>query len=155
MPLVDYLCKEAVCMRLEPQRRDEAIRALLEQLVAGNAMPKGLVDRALAAILDRERLGSTAIGKGVAVPHARLEGLKRVLMAFGYSAQGVEFNALDRALVHQIFVVIGPKEEAEEYLSVMQRITALVQNNDFRRFVAKSTKSREVVALIKEMDESE
>ncbi|MHC4592066.1 MAG: PTS sugar transporter subunit IIA, partial [Planctomycetota bacterium] len=95
MALADYLRSDAVCMDLAAQKRDEAIRALLDQFVDHNVMPAGLAERALAAILDRERLGSTAIGKGVAVPHARVDDLDQVMIAFGYSSGGVEFKSLD------------------------------------------------------------
>lgn len=152
MALCDYLCEDVVCMDLESQERDEVIRVLLATLVACKRMPAKLVDRALAAILDRERLGSTAIGRGVAVPHARMEELDKVLVAFGFSLQGIEFSALDSKPVHEVFLVIAPKGRADEYLDLMERITRLVQNDDFRRFVSKAKGRQEVIELITEMD---
>jgi len=152
MALADYLSKDLVCMNLKPQDRDEAIRALLQVLVAGKAMPAGLLDKALAAVLTREKLGSTAIGRGVAVPHARVEELDQVLVAFGYSAAGVRFSSLDGEPVHQVFLVIAPKGRADEYLDLMERITRLVQNSDFRRFLSRVKSDTEVLELIEEMD---
>ncbi|MHC4788170.1 MAG: PTS sugar transporter subunit IIA, partial [Planctomycetota bacterium] len=127
-------------------------RALLDQLAACEALPGALVGEALEAILERERLGSTAIGRGVAVPHARVEDLARVVVAFGYSAEGIEFKSLDGELVHQVFLVVAPKDGADEYLDSMERITRLVQNQDFRRFVSQARASGEVIRLIEEMD---
>ena len=152
MALADYLSKDLVCMNLKPQDRDEAIRALLQVLVAGKAMPAGLLGKALAAVLTREKLGSTAIGRGVAVPHARVEELDQVLVAFGYSAAGVRFSSLDGEPVHQVFLVIAPKGRADEYLDLMERITRLVQNSDFRRFLSRVKSDTEVLELIEEMD---
>jgi PTS system nitrogen regulatory IIA component len=152
MALADYLSEKLICMDLQSRERDEVIRDLLSSLVASKAMPAKLVERAIAAILDRERLGSTAIGRGVAVPHARLEELEEVLVAFGYSQVGVQFNALDSQPVHDVFLVIAPKGRADEYLDLMERITRLVQNDDFRRFVSRAQGPREVIELIKEMD---
>jgi len=152
MALSDYLCKEAICMDLAPRKRDDAVRALLETLVAAGSLPAGALGRALTAILEREKLGSTAIGCGVAVPHARLEELDRILVAFGFSAEGVEFRALDSQPVHEVFVIIAPKGQAAQYLEVMQRITHLVQNSDFRRFLAHTKSSDDVISLIQEMD---
>lgn len=152
MALADYLCKEAICLDLRARERDEAIGALLQRLVAGDMMPGKLVQQALDAVLDRERLGSTAIGRGLAVPHARLDGLDRILVAFGYSAGGVEFSALDGEPVRQIFLVVAPKGNADEYVNVMERITRLVQNDDFRRFVSHVGSADEVLELIEEMD---
>ncbi|MCK4374670.1 MAG: PTS sugar transporter subunit IIA [Candidatus Brocadiae bacterium] len=152
MALTDYLNSDAVCMDLAPRERDEAIRALLGLLVACKALSAELADRALEAILEREALGSTAIGRGLAVPHGRLEGLGRIMVALGFSSSGVEFNALDGAPVHQIFLIIAPTGQAEDYLDAMERVTRLVQNADFRRFVSHAKSSGEVLDLIAEMD---
>lgn len=152
MALADYLNSDAVCMDLAPRKRDEAIRALLGLLVACKALSAKLADRALEAILEREALGSTAIGRGLAVPHGRLKGLSRIMVAFGFSSSGVEFNALDGAPVHQIFLIIAPTGRPEDYLDAMERITRLVQNADFRRFVSKAKSSGDVLDLIAEMD---
>ncbi len=152
MALADYLHEEAICMDLESRERDEVIRTLLDRLVAGGLMPGDLVKGVLRAILNRERLGSTAIGRGVAVPHARLEGLERILVAFGYSPDGVEFNALDGEPVRQVFLVIAPKGSADEYVGVMERITRLVQNADFRRFVSRLESADALLELVEEMD---
>jgi len=152
MALVDYLCEAAICLDVTCQQRDDAMRALLEQLAAADMMPEALVDEVLEALLERERLGSTAIGRGVAVPHARLAALDRLVVGFGYSASGVEFHALDGQPVHEVFLVLGPKEGADEYLAVMQHITRLVQNDDFRRFIADAATAAEVIDLFEEMD---
>ena len=152
MALADYLSEELIRMDLASRERDGVIRGLLDSLVACKALPARLLEPAVAAILDRERLGSTAIGRGVAVPHARLEELDEVLVAFGYSRAGVEFSALDSQPVHEVFLVIAPKGRADEYLDLMERITRLVQNDDFRRFVSHAKGRRDVMELIKEMD---
>ncbi len=152
MTLADYLCEEAICVDLQTAEREESIRALLATLVAGNRLGADLVEPALQAILEREKLGSTAIGRGVAVPHARLDELGTILVAFGYSEQGVEFRALDGEPVNQIFLVIASKDHTEDYIALMERITRLVQNDDFRRFVAQTSGAQEVIELIREMD---
>lgn len=152
MALVDYLCHEAICLDLEPQEREDAVHALLANLVDADRLESDLLERAMQAILEREHLGSTAIGRGVAVPHARVEGLGSILVAFGYSEEGVEFHALDGEPVHQMFLVIASKDRTEEYVAVMERITRLVQNDDFRRFAADTSEPQQVLNLIEEMD---
>jgi PTS system fructose-specific IIA component/PTS system nitrogen regulatory IIA component len=151
MGLTDYVCEEAIRMDLAARERDEAVGELLEALVESGELPAELLDGLLRAVLEREKLGSTAIGRGLAVPHARREELDRILVCFGYSAEGIAFNALDGEPVHHIFLVVAPKGQAEEYLAIMQRITRLVQNEDFRRFVARTRTAEEVVALMREM----
>jgi mannitol/fructose-specific phosphotransferase system IIA component (Ntr-type) len=139
MALRDYVCREAICTDLQVEDRDEAIRALLEKFVVG-------------ALIKRELLGSTAIGNGVAVPHARMDGLSGIAVGFAQCPQGVEFNALDGAPVYEVFLVIASREHNDEYITVMERITRLVQNQDFRRFVAAARNGAQVLELIDEMD---
>jgi len=150
--LADYLCDGVVSLSLDARKRDEAIRTLLELFVTNKLMATGATGKAMTAVLAREALGSTAIGRGAAVPHARVEGLDRILMAFGYSVKGVEFSALDGQPVHEVFLVIAPPSMATEYMDVLQRISRLVQDDDFRRFVARVKNRQEAMDLIKEMD---
>jgi len=138
-------------MALEPRKRDDALRVMLDELVQSNALRPNIVDSSLEAVLDRERLGSTAIGKGVAVPHARVDNLDRIVVAFGHSEDGIEFRALDGAPVHEVFLVLAPSGAAAEYLALMQQITRLVQDDDFRRFVGVAKSGQEVLDLIREM----
>lgn len=152
MALAQYLSQGTICMDLQTAERDEAVRLLIELLAGVGKLPKRLVGKAVKVVIEREKLGSTAIGRGLAVPHARLGELKEIVMAFGYSRQGVAFNALDGQPVHQIFLIMAPHDGGEEYIAAMQRITHLVQNEDFRRFLSRATESRTVLELIEEMD---
>jgi len=152
MTLRELLCEELVCARLRAGARDEAIRELLGMLVNAGKLAEDRLEPVFSAIIGREALGSTAIGRGAAVPHARAPGVDQVLMALGLSRQGVEFNALDGEVVHSIFLVIGPETKAaEDYLSVMATISRLLHNDDFRRFLASARSSGEVLDLIEEM----
>lgn len=151
MTLREFLCEELVCARLRAGARDGAIRELLGMLVSAGKLAEDRLEPVFSAIIGREALGSTAIGRGAAVPHARAPGVDQVLMALGLSLQGVEFNALDGEVVHSIFLVIGPQEAAEDYLSVMATISRLLHNDDFRRFLASARSSGEVLDLIEEM----
>ncbi len=152
MALRDYVCREAICTDLQVEERDDAIRVLLEQFVAGGALADRQVEEVFGALVKRELLGSTAIGNGVAVPHARMDGLDGIAVGFAHCPQGVEFNALDGAPVYEVFLVIASREHNDEYISVMERITRLVQNQDFRRFVAAAADGTQVLELIEEMD---
>ena len=152
MALRDYVCKEAICTDLQAGEREDVIRELLNRFVAGSALAAGKVDEVLASVLKREQLGSTAIGNGIAVPHTRLDGLDGIVVGFAHCLSGVEFNALDGAPVYEVFLVIASRESNDAYISVMERITRLVQNQDFRRFVADARDGRQVLDLIEEMD---
>lgn len=153
MSLADYVTPEAVCMNLAPTRRDDALRALLDTLAGCGVLAPEMKDGAFDAVVRRELLGSTGIGNGVAVPHARVEGTDGVAMGIGLSRAGIQFHALDGRPVYMVFLVLGPKEDAEAYLSAMQSLTKLVQNADFRRFASQASSAQEVIELIEEMDQ--
>ncbi len=153
MALAECVREGAVCLELEERERDDVLRHLLEKLAEAGAVPPGLTEQAFEALRAREALGSTAIGRGVAVPHARMEGLGGIVLAFGYSAEGVPFNALDGQPVHQVFLIMGLPGEADEYMDVMQRISRLVQDEDFLRFVRRVRSTEELIDLLEEMDD--
>ena len=152
MYLAELLSRGAICMDIRSSRREDAVRELLEALVTDNRLPAQMLEASLEAVEKREKLGSTAIGNGVAVPHARLQGLDGTVIAIGLSKEGVEFRALDGEPVHQVFLVLGPEEHPDDYIEVMRRISGLLQNGDFRRFMSKSGNPEDVIALFQEMD---
>lgn len=151
MQLTEILSEETIYTALEAAGRDDALRALLSRLVEARKLREEQIEPVLQAVLKREAVGSTAIGRGVALPHARASGLDRSVMALGLSEEGVEFNALDGEAVHAIFLVIGPEEGGDEYVVVLEKISGLIQNQDFRSFLSRARTSREVLELILEM----
>ena len=152
MALSDHLSEESVCMSIEAAERDDALRELLVNLVSHNKLPEAQVEPSMEALLAREKLGSTALGKGVAVPHARVEGLEQTLVAFGYSEEGIEFDALDGQPVQYFFLVISPEDDHEEYVALMGKISQLVRDHDFRRFLEAARESEDVVDLVSDME---
>ena len=153
MSLADYLSEGVICTDMAAQDRDEALRELLMVLVEAGQLEQEQVEPMFEALRKREMLGSTAIGNGVAVPHARLEGLGGTLVSLGVSRAGLPFNALDGAGVHEVFLVIAPENDADEYLEVMKRVSRLVQDRDFRSFIKQAKSEQEIIDLVKEMDD--
>ena len=152
MELQSVFARGAVSTDLKAGDRDGAVRELLGMLVANGGLGEDLLEPAFEALRRREMLGSTAIGNGVAVPHARLEGLDGTIVAFGLSREGLAFSALDGGKVHEVFLIIAPEGETEGYLEIMRRVSNLVQNRDFRRFMMQARGEEEVLDLIREMD---
>lgn len=108
------------------------------------------LDRALALrrILDRERLGSTGIGHGVAIPHCKMEGIDRMLCCFGRSLHGVEFQSLDGAPAHIFFLLIAPENAAGEHLRALALISGLCRSETFRQKVMQAGTADEIYALM-------
>jgi PTS system nitrogen regulatory IIA component len=84
-------------------------------------------------ILEREKLGSTGIGEGVAIPHGKMKGLDTILCAFGRSKKGVEFGAVDRQPVHILFLLLAPEETTGLHLRMLSRISRILRDASFRK----------------------
>lgn len=148
----ELVSEKLICTDLQAESRDEAVRVLLGRLVEAGELAEDRLEPVAQAVIGREALGSTAIGMGVALPHVRDDSLDRTVMAIGLSESGLEFNALDGEPVHAIFLVIGSEAaEADEYVMVLAKISKLLHDADFRRFLMRTTDAGEVLELIQEM----
>ena len=130
MKLTDILVRDACRVDILGKTKPEVLRELSEALVA--AVP-GL-DRAelYAMLVEREKLGSTAMGDGIAIPHARIESLDRVLAVFGLSRGGVDFDSLDGQPTHLFFLLVAPGREGSAHLLLLARLSRLLGIDAFR-----------------------
>ncbi|MBF0545851.1 MAG: PTS sugar transporter subunit IIA [Candidatus Riflebacteria bacterium] len=100
------------------------------------------------AVLEREKLGSTAIGAGIAIPHARANAVNEVSIAFARSGGGIDFNSVDGDPVHLIFLLAAPIESGSLYLKLLARISRLLRYQDLIEDLKKATTKEEVIAII-------
>jgi nitrogen PTS system EIIA component len=130
MKLTDILVRDACQVDVRGRTKPEVLRELSEALVG--AVP-GL-DRAelYAMLVEREKLGSTAMGDGIAIPHARIESLDRVLAVFGLSRGGVDFDSLDGQPTHLFFLLVAPGREGSAHLLLLARLSRLLGIDAFR-----------------------
>ena len=152
MKLSEFVVREAVIPALTGSNRDEVITELIDALVVGGALAKSLRGDLIDMIVEREKKGSTGFGKGVAVPHVKHEKIKSMAAAVGISQQGVDFNALDKAPVYSVVLLLSPQNKPDEHLQAMESIFANLQKDTFRRFLRQSTTVDEVVDLLQEAD---
>jgi len=152
MCLIDHLDENTIDMDLEAVERDAALRSLLNMAVEADRLPEDMIDTTLEALIEREQLGSTGIGNGVAVPHARVDELDDTAVLFGHSETGVSFNALDGEPVHYIFLVVGPEGEEDLYAELMRRISSLARDDDFRHFLRQTRNTAQIRDLIEDME---
>ena len=118
-------------IRLYASTRDGAIRELLLELVKNGALAKAHVEVSLKKLLDRETFGSTGIGGGVAVPHARLPGECEVMTAFGISSKGIPWKAQDGAPVYAVFLMLSGETPNGRSLEALAAISRLVRDDHF------------------------
>jgi PTS system nitrogen regulatory IIA component len=127
MKLHALLTEDTILDRLDARSRDDVLREMVEHLA-----PRAAVEPAedvLAKLLEREKLGTTAIGGGVAIPHCKVSGLKAPLVALGVSRAGVPFDAADGKPVHLIFLVVSPLENPDVNLGLLASIAKLVRHS--------------------------
>jgi len=152
MKLSDFVLPDAIIPDLKGTERDEVICELIDGVIAAGAAPKTLRDDLVKLIIDREKKGSTGFGKGVAVPHVKHAKIKKMAAAIGVSQNGVDFNALDKAPVFAIVLLLSPENKPDEHLQAMENIFSNLQKDQFRRFLRQATSVEDVQDLIMEAD---
>jgi len=152
MKFSDVFARDSIVAELSASSKEDAIRQLVKKLVEAGELPKDQAASAEKAILRREELGSTGIGKGVAVPHAKVAGIKGTVGALGRSLDGVAFNALDGQPVHLVFLLISSPDEVQSHLNVLRRVTSLIKDDDFCRFFKRAKGRDELAELLREAE---
>ncbi len=130
MKLTDTLVRDSCVIDMKARTKKEALGELAEALSADLAGLRG--PELLELLVDRERLGSTAMGDGIAIPHARIESLDRLRVSFGRSRPGVDFDAVDGKPTHLFFVLVAPGREGSAHLLTLARLSRLLARSEFR-----------------------
>jgi mannitol/fructose-specific phosphotransferase system IIA component (Ntr-type) len=153
MKLADFLFAGAFAPRLESDDKEGVVRELVEALVRAKKISRVHVSGVVEALLERERLGSTGIGKGIAVPHAKHRSVKEVVGTVGLSPQGVDFAALDGELVYVFFLLVSSPTDASHHLEALELIAQTLKHETFCRFLRQCRTQQELVELLEEADQ--
>jgi mannitol/fructose-specific phosphotransferase system IIA component (Ntr-type) len=147
MRLKDFFAPGTVRLALESATRDDVLRELVALLGLDNAS----ADTLLRALQRRESLGSTGVGRGIAIPHCRSAVVDRVRLAYGHSADGVPYDAIDGLPVRDFFLIVAPPEEvARLYLPVLGRIAQFAKDPDVPACLMALTEPEQFLALLDE-----
>lgn len=150
MRLADVLREENIITDLKSRDKSE----VLGELVDGVSSRVSSIDRdrALKALLDREKLGTTGIGHGVAIPHGKLKGLTELKVFFGRSRKGVNFSSMDNLPVHLFFLIMAPENSAAAHLKILASISHLLKSQDFRMRLMEANDRSEIYRIIIEAE---
>jgi PTS system nitrogen regulatory IIA component len=151
MKIMDYLDEEWVIADLQGTDKASILKELSSVLVKPCKATSG--EELLQVLLDREKLGSTGIGEGIAIPHGRLKKLKKFFISFGRSAQGVDFDSIDRKPSHLFFLVMAPENSAVDNLKLLSRIVTLLKEPSFKKRLIEAPSRKELFQIISEEDE--
>lgn len=151
MKILDILAPEAII----PALRASTKSAALQEIATLLATLHPEIDRArlVQVLQDREALGSTAIGEGIAIPHGKLPGVANVVAAFGRSDAGLDFDSLDGKPTHLFFLLVAPEDSAGAHLKALARVSRLLKDKAFRDRLAAGGSTEQLFAIIKEEDE--
>ena len=138
---------------LDAASRDEAVEQLVQSLADAGAISKRSVRECISAVLTRERQATTGIGKGIALPHAKIKSVKRIVGTIGRSDTGIDFSALDSKPVYIVILLLSNPEDPDEHLQAMETIFKHVQRDIFRKFLRQSETAEAISELVDEADE--
>jgi PTS system nitrogen regulatory IIA component len=149
MRIADFISKEAITINIKSTTKKDIIQELVGPLVKARKLKKDAGEKAVKALMDREKRGTTGIGQGVAIPHAKLDKIKGAVLALGCSAKGVEFNALDGEAVHVIFLLLSSKDDKEGiHLKLLAKIARSLKDKFFRSSLKEAKTSEEALSFI-------
>ena len=144
--ITDYMSEELILLNLKAKNKDEALKELSALIGKSEKIEKK--DVIYKALLERENLGSTGIGKGVAIPHAKTDAAESLTIAFGISKEGVDFKSLDQEKVKIFFVFASPFKDSQIYLKVLARISRLIRDENFREKLLNCGNAKDVLECI-------
>jgi PTS system nitrogen regulatory IIA component len=151
MKVLDILDPAAIDPEMRATSKPEALHELAA--VLGKLHPNIDQERLVEVLLEREELGSTAIGEGIAIPHGKLPGISNVVAAFGRSSRGIDFDSLDGSPTRLFFLLVAPEDSAGIHLKALARISRLLKERAFRERLFAGTTREALFATIREEDE--
>jgi len=155
MKFSDFIVLEATLDDIHDGGKEKLLRTMLNSLRDCGAIDEQGVEKALAALLKRESLGSTAIGRGIAVPHTKYGRSNRPIGLVARSREGVDFAAIDGEPVFVFFLVLSPENEPALHLKALEYILLRIRHDNFLRFLRNARDAEEINELLREADEYE
>lgn len=155
MKFADFIQVPAIKADLAADGKPEVIRELVTALSAAGAIAEKDVEGIVAAIMKREELGSTGIGRGVAVPHTKHPSVERLVGTVGVSVEGVDFNSLDGEKVQLFFLLVSPPDRPGDHLRALENISRQLRDETFCRFLKQARSAADVQHLLDEADSSQ
>lgn len=151
MKLTDILHPEQVISELQGRGKRAVMEELCRPLLA--TFPDLDPIRLMEVLVERERLGSTGIGDGIAIPHGKLPRINDLLLSFGRSVQGVDFDSLDGKPAHLFFLVVAPENSAGMHLKALARISRLLKSHHVRQDLMQAGDAQDIYEIIEAQDE--
>lgn len=153
MKIMDFLSKQAILADLKSSKKEDVIKEMVDALIAGGEIDKAARTKVIDALMERESLGSTAIGQGIAIPHAKTDSVSRLVGAFALSRKGVDFDSLDGEPVYIFFMLLAAQDSAGPHLKALARISRLFKDKYFRDNLRNCVDDKAIIRVIGQEDD--
>ena len=155
MKFADFVSREAIRAELDAIDKEGAIREIVQTLLDAGEIDADEFQSIVKAILKREELGSTGIGRGVAVPHTKHPSVDRLVGTVAISSKGVDFASLDGETVQLLFLLISPPDRPGDHLRALENISRQLRNDTFCRFLKQAKSREDIQQLLDEADNNQ
>lgn len=150
MTIEEVLEESCVISDLQSETKKDVLIELVGALKKVNLIKNE--QEVVNVIFEREKLGSTGIGDGVAIPHGKLKGIRRIMCVFGRSIHGVDFDSIDQKPAHTFFLLLAPENSASLHLKMLSRISKLLRDPSFRKRLMELSDAHDIYRSIVEED---
>jgi mannitol/fructose-specific phosphotransferase system IIA component (Ntr-type) len=155
MKFADFIEGNAINADLKSIDKERVIKELVDSLVQAGRIREDDKKSIIAAVMKREELGSTGIGRGVAVPHTKHPSVDRLVGTVGVSRDGVDFNSLDGEKVQIFFLLVSPPDRPGDHLRALENISRQLRDDTFCRFLRQAQTPEEIKQLLEEADSNQ
>jgi len=150
MKIMDIIDIDLINADLKARNKQEVLGELADMVAKKEGLDAGTI---VPVLEEREKLGSTGIGEGIAIPHGKMKGLKKLVASFGKSAKGINFDSIDGKPAYLFFLLMAPENTAGMHLKALARISRLLKDTKFRERLLESKTTQEVYKALQEEDE--
>ncbi len=155
MRFSDFVKTAAIKVDVAATTKEEVIRELVQSLVQAGELKAGELENIVQAVMKREELGSTGIGRGIAVPHTKHPSVTELVGTVGISQTGVDFQSLDGEKVQLFFMLISPPDRPRDHLRALENISKQLQDSTFCRFLKQSRSATDIQQVLEEADNNQ
>lgn len=151
MKITDILHEDSIIGKLTSRDKKGVLEELVSVLVEHGRLKSK--ENPVQVLLERERLGSTGIGDGIAIPHGKLKDIKSMICSFGRTREGIDFQSIDEKPSHLFFLLFAPQDSAGEHLQALARLSRILKDGQLRKRLMEAASKNEIYRLIAEEDE--
>jgi len=150
MKILDVLHKDAILIGLKSSDKEGVLRELVTPVAGISGIER---EKLFQVLMERELLGSTGIGAGIGIPHGKLKALESLILAFGLSRNGVDFDSMDERPTHIFFLLLTPENSTGTHLKILAQISKILKNDYFKNQLMNAESSEDVIFLLQEVDD--